>query len=58
MHIQFGDSAVQYAAYNGHTEAVKLLVEQHHANVTFINQVTMYVHSIKYSYVNQLEMKY
>ena len=37
--LQFGDSAVQYAAYNGHMEAVKLLVEFHHADVTFVNQV-------------------
>ena len=58
MCLQFGDSAVQYAAYNGHMEAVKLLVEQHHADVTFVNQVTtisIYVHllfakaAIKYS---------
>ena len=39
MYIQFGDSAVQYAAYNGHTEAVNLLIEQHHADATFVNQV-------------------
>ncbi|XP_065908609.1 ubiquitin carboxyl-terminal hydrolase CYLD-like isoform X2 [Dysidea avara] len=34
----FGDSAVQYASYNGHMEAVKLLVEFHNADVMFKNQ--------------------
>ena len=43
-YVQFGDSAVQYAAYNGHMEAVKLLIEQHHADATFVNQVLIEYH--------------
>ena len=38
---------MQYAAYNGHMEAVKLLVEQHHADVNFVNQVCDY--AVKYT---------
>lgn len=55
VNMQFGDSAVQYASYNGYMEAVKLLVEFHNADVTFVNQV-WYLHA--YSNVRCVAIDY